>query len=211
MDKLNIVTPFLRVDKGIDKRSDKFIEIINHWFGLRNRIPAVYDLYFGVMYNSELYISNKFLMLAEAISIYVDKIISENRSDPALQLKMKRIDNICQVIDQSLLKRADKDWVKDIIKDKRSLSYKEKIIIIYEIYEELLSKLSTVIGSKEEFSEKVKKYRNKLTHGNIDYDKLDNQDLLWKYRALQLILQLCILSELGFSVNQIKDIYLINN
>jgi ApeA N-terminal domain 1 len=211
MDKLNLVTPFLPIDKGVNKRSDKFIEIINHWFGLRNKIPAVYDLYFGVMYNSELYLSNKFLMLAEAISIYGDKIVSENRSDPALQQKMKRIDTICQAIDQSLLETADKDWVKDIMKDKRSLSYKEKIITIYEIYEVLLSKLSTVIGSKGEFSEKVKKYRNELTHGNIDYDQLNNQDLLWKYRDLQLILQLCILSELGFSINEIKDIYHINN
>jgi hypothetical protein len=75
MDKLNLVSPFLRIDKGADKRSEKFIEIINHWLCLKNRIPAVYYLYLGVMYNSELYISNKFLMLAEAISIYVDKIM----------------------------------------------------------------------------------------------------------------------------------------
>lgn len=48
-------------------------------------------------------------------------------------------------------------------------------------------------------------------HGNIDYDQLNNQDLFWKYKDLQLILQLYILSELGFSINEIKDIYHIHN
>ena len=54
---------------------------------------------------------------------------------------------------------------------------------IYVIYEELLSQLSAKIGSKEEFCQKVTKYRNDLRHGNIDYDQLDKQDLFWKYRA----------------------------
>lgn len=129
--------------------------------------------------------------------------MSENKSDPVLQQKMKRIDNICHVIDESNLEIADKDWVKTVME--------EKMKMIYEIYEGLLSKLSIVIGSKEHFSERVKQYRNNLTHGNIDYDQLDNQDLLWKYKDLQLILQLCILSELGYSINEIKDIYHIHD
>jgi hypothetical protein len=205
MDKLNLITP------AIDKRSDKFNKIMNHWFGLKNRMPAVYDLYFGVMYNSELYLSNKFLMLAEAISIYGDKVVSENKSDLELQQKKKRIDNICQVIDQSFLEEIDKDWVKYIMKDKGSLSPKEKIIMIYGIYEDLLSKLSITIGSKEEFSKKAQRYRNDLTHANIDYDQLDNEDLFWKYKDLKLILGLCILSELGFTINEMKNIYDIHN
>ena len=118
MDKLDLVTPFLSIGKDVNKWSHKFNKIINHWFDLRNKIPAVYDLYFGTIYNSELYLSNKFVMLAEAILIYGDKIMSENRLDPTLQEKMKRIDNICQAIDQSLLETVDKDWVKDIMKDK---------------------------------------------------------------------------------------------
>ena len=47
--------------------------------------------------------------------------------------------------------------------------------------------LSYVIGSEEEFSTKVTDYRNRLTHGNLNYDELDHTDIFWKCKDLQLI------------------------
>lgn len=53
------------------------------------------------------------------------------------------------------------------------------------------------------------KTRNKLTHGNIDYDKINVDKILWNTKDLLLILQLSILSQLGFTDADLKEIYLI--
>jgi hypothetical protein len=207
MDKLKVISPYLLNYQNITKRLS---EIMNRWFNLKNKTPAVYDLYFGVMYNSDLYLSNKLLMLAEAIEVYMNNISKQNLY-PNLTYKILRIDHIIKVIDQCALDDTDKEWVKTILKDKKSLSFKENLGKVYDIYHELLPRLSSVIGSKREFSSKITEYRNRLTHADIDYNQIDNEDLFWRYKDLQLILQLCVLSELGFSTNEIKDIYLISS
>ena len=65
----------------------------------------------------------------------------------------------------------------------------------YDIYCDILPDLSSVIGSKEDFGTAIQKSRNKLTHGNIDYDQLETEELFWNLKNLQLILQLWMLSE----------------
>jgi HEPN superfamily Apea-like protein len=205
MDKLNVKSPYLLNYQNIAKR---FSEILNRWFDLKNKIPSAYDLYFGVMYNSDLYLSNKFLMLTEAIEIYMN-YVSKQKLDPDLTDKIARIDHICKAIDECTLNETDREWVKTILKDKKSLSFKENLRKVFDICQELFPILSSVIGSKQEFSSKIKEYRNRLTHADIDYNQLDNDELSRKCKDLQLVLQLCILSELGFSSSEIKDIYLI--
>lgn len=206
MDKIKVVSPFLLTYEQIE---NKFNDIIHNWFELRKKMSAAYDLFFGVMYNTDLYLSNRFLMLAEALEIYIGIIIQENH-DPELEVKRKRIDAICEAINKvSTLDKADKEWVEKSMKDKRSLSFKERMSKAYDLYYDLLPKLSCVIGTEEEFSSKVTELRHRLTHGNIDYDELKIDELYWKQKDLQLIIQLCILSELKFSNNDIKNIYLL--
>jgi hypothetical protein len=96
------------------------------------------------------------------------------------------------------------------MQDKKSFSFKEKMEKAYDLYSKLLPKLSQVIGMKQEFSSKVTELRNRLTHGNIAYDELDTEEVFWRCKDLQLIIQLCILSELRFSKDQIEKIYHIN-
>jgi hypothetical protein len=67
--------------------------------------------------------------------------------------------------------------------------------------------LSTKIGEKNDFIDKIVHYRNKLTHGSETLIMTEDNDLFWQYKNLQLILQLCILSRLGFDNEKIKKIY----
>jgi hypothetical protein len=204
MNKVKVISPYL-INYNIF--AEKSREILINWFNLRNKLPAVYDIYFGIMYNTDLYLSNQFLMLAEATAIYTETIISNNPSK-GLQDKIFRINTICNKLDDCcILNVDDREWIKKILQDKKSLSFKEKMSEICENYSDLLPSLSSTIGSKDEFSLKLTKYRNRLTHGNINYDDLDYQDLFWKCKDLQLILQLCILSEIGFTIKELKSIF----
>lgn len=205
MDKIKVKSSelFNRQDIG-----NKIDQVINKWYSLRTNISAVYDLYFGVMYNTELYLSNKFLMLCEALAIYIE-IIMERKVNVELGRKMQLIDSVCNVIDESNLNEDDKKWAKNCLKEKRSYSFKEKMEIAYDLFNEILPHLSYTIGSKDGFSSNTKELRNKLTHANLDYDQLNNEDVYHRCKDLQLILQLCILRELEFTNDEIKKMYMI--
>jgi hypothetical protein len=61
---------------------------------------------------------------------------------------------------------------------------------------------------KEKFISKIVNFRNNLTHGNIHPADLDKDNrLFWQYKNLQLMLQLCILSKIGFRNKGIKKVY----
>jgi hypothetical protein len=196
----------------IDNLDDKFAQTLKKWFELKNRIGATYDLYFGVMYNSDLYLTNRFLMLAGAAEIYmgiVSEIYMGIVSDVELQKKIERIDRIVKALSASDLNESDKDWVVTSLKGMKSLYFREKMERVYDAYSELLPKLSYVIGTRQEFARTITEYRNRLTHANVNYDDLDNETLFWLYKDLQLLLSLCIVTELGFTKNEMEDIYFV--
>jgi hypothetical protein len=105
-------------------------------------------------------------------------------------------------VEASNIATENKKWIRELLNQKKMLSFREKMLYIYDKYADLLPHLSKVVGRKEEFANLVTEYRHKLTHGNINYNQLNNEDLFWKYKDIQLILQLCILSELGYSGNR---------
>ena len=79
---------------------------------------------------------------------------------------------------------------------------------IYDQYADILPSLSSKIGTKNNFIRRIVDIRNDLSHGNVHPDSLDkDNDLFWQFKNLQLILQLCILSRLGFDNEKIKQIY----
>jgi ApeA N-terminal domain 1 len=75
----------------------------------------------------------------------------------------------------------------------------------YTNFIEILPHLSSKLKGKETFVKEIRDYRNDLTHGNIISDEIVNDDLYWNYKNLQLFLHLCILSQLGFSNEEIKE------
>lgn len=211
MDKVKVMKPHLLWFDDMYR----FTDTVKKWFILSDTIGATYDLYFGVMYNYYSYITNKFLMLAEALETYIG-IISKRAPGPELERKIARVDHISKILDECQLSKEygltedDKEWVKLIIGEKKFLPFRDKMEKAYDIYCEILPDLSSVIGSKEDFARSVQKSRNRLTHGNIDYDQLETKEIFWNFKNLQLILQLCMLSELDLSMDMIKKIYLLD-
>jgi hypothetical protein len=75
MDKLSVKQPYLFQYGEI---KDQLSTIMRKWFDLKKRIGFAYELFFGEMYNSELYLSNKFL---------IEDIPEEYRSDTKIMEK----------------------------------------------------------------------------------------------------------------------------
>lgn len=203
--KLKVITPFLI--QSLEE--NRFKELIIKWFGIRTTYLSAYDLFFDSMYNGYLYLQNQYLMLFSALEIYTDIKLKEDK-DNKLNEKIKRIENLGKVLDEDPnISNADREWLKSMIENKKSFSEKERLTMIYNRYNELLSKLSTNIGDTNKFSKTNKDIRNLLIHGHIDYNDYDVEELFWNNKNIQLILYLCILTELGYSIEDLKKIFML--
>jgi len=167
---------------------------------------ALLNLYFGVMYNPKSYLSNTFLMLYQGMEVYHSTFLF--RSSQFAKERNDLIEDLIKIINESIsLEPNHKDRILGLIRNGKNLRSREKISEIYDLFSDLLPKLSMNIKDKDNFINKIEKYRNKLTHGGVDYDKLDLEDLFWSSKDLQLILQLCILNRLDFTNEEISKFY----
>lgn len=201
MDKEKVKTLYLLQFEDI---KDNFQNIISSWFDFIARLRVIHEFYFSTLYNSHLYIQNRFLMIVTALEVYHGKIIEDEESNKEQEETYTRI---LSYIDNLSISKEDLEQLKKWISNGRLPSLSNRIKEIYEFYSEIIPYLSIKIEEKECFARKVKNYRNDLSHGNINNQDIDEKDLFWTYKDLQLLLRLCILSQLGFTNNQIKEIY----
>lgn len=203
MKKVIIKTPYIF---GYSEIKDRFQSILNKWFQLYNEAPTLLNLYFGVMYNPKSYLSNTFLMLYQGMEVYHTTFLS-GFSQFARE-RNELIEDFIKIVDESISPEVNqKDRILGLIRNGKNLRSREKVSEIYDLFSDILPKLSTKIIDKDNFVNKIEKYRNKLTHGGFDYDKLDIEDLFWSSKDLQLILQLCILNRLGITNEEISKFY----
>lgn len=187
--------------------NERFDMVLSSWFNFKSKLPVLYELYFGVMYNSELYLSNKFLMISQALEVYhAQKIRSSKLTIEEEQLFVKILPYIENLTGDGSITSKDIDQIKTWLRNGRFPSLRSRIMELYDKYSEIIPYLSIKIESSTCFASKVTTYRNNLTHGNISSDEIDDFDLYWTYTNLQLLLRLCILSELGLSSEEIKDV-----
>jgi hypothetical protein len=185
---------------------ETFVLLLNRWFNLRKEIRTPYDLYFGTIYEHDLNLPNRLLMLCEAIESYHKNFlemysIKKNESE-------KRVERVLDKIEDILLQDPDKKWLQKIVQNQNSLSFRERIIEVYNKYSDLIPNLATKMPDKSEFSKKVRDYRNELAHGVTLFDEVNNEDLFWTVESLHFLIKLLFVTHLGFKNEEIMDLFL---
>jgi hypothetical protein len=172
---------------------------LNKWFELSNT-PLI-NLYCAVMFNPEMYMEYLFLGLAQAIESYQAKFI-RTKSQEKMELEGE-IRQMGRELSEEKAKRLEQ-----MTKHCFDASLKERVAAVYHEYADVADSLFFFKG-KEEFSKKVKDTRNYLTHWSEDGEKkaAHGDDLVFLTRDLQLLLQLCIMTQLGISKEDITKMH----
>lgn len=184
---------------------------LNNWFRLYKEYKVIMDLFFGVIYNAKSYLSSSFLMLFTAVEAYHHTVM-----DPCSRRKKEKVffsDKILKKVEEYSFSKEESERLGQLIKTfGKELSSKERLEEIYDQFDDILPSLSSRIETRNKFIRKIVDIRNDLSHGNVHPDSLNqNNELFWQFRNLQLILQLCLLSQLGFDNEKIKQIYHLDN
>jgi len=183
--------------------SNRFEFFLRNWFNKVSTLEPVYDLYFGTLYNPHMYIEHQFLSLTQAVESF------HRRTSKGKYLKdneyKKVYDALVNAIPDGV--RSDlKDRLKTYLKYGNEFSLRKRLEEIFDKYQEVLNKF---IENRDAFIKKVVNTRNYQTH----YDKalkkysVSKEELPLVIEKLRILLQICLLTELGFSPEEIKALF----
>jgi hypothetical protein len=180
---------------------DNFEKYLKNWFAEANVLKPVYDLYFGTLYKSSMYLQHQFLSLIQAIESYHRRIYGGKYLPDADYTQ------ICETLVKAIPREVPNDFsrsLKNRLRYHNEFSLRKRLKAVLGKYEEVVNLL---ILDNERFIEDVVNTRNFLTH----YDKsiktkaiTDPQELYRLIQKMKFILEICFLVELEMPTETIK-------
>jgi hypothetical protein len=177
-------------------------ELIKRWFEIENNLQPIYNLFFGGMYNQEMYIEFRFLGYTQALEVYHRLTMDHNNPQ-----KIQRAGDIQRI---KFHFPEYKDWLNEIFANSFSMSFQERATELFEKYHEIVS-LYFKYNKKNSFLDAVRSARNYYTHYSKKLKEKvpHNDDFFWLTKDVELLLRLCILSELGYDIKTLNDAFYI--
>jgi len=178
--------------------SKKFSYFLKNWFRKTELLKPVHDLYFGTLYQPKMYLTNEFLNLVQAIESYHRRTM-KNYELPEEQ-HQKRIAEILSATPEKYRK-----WLERKLKWSNEVSLRQRLRDILKSCPQALNK---VIKNKKSFISKAIITRNYWTHFDpeLEDQAAKNGELFKLTSRLRILLQLCLLKELGFSSDSLESL-----
>jgi hypothetical protein len=169
--------------------------LLSNWFKKRDRLEPIVTLYFSTLYNSYLYLENNFLSLVQAVESYHRRTFETKEFEE--EEKNTLIEQVLNAIDSKYHKVIT-----------RKLNYIHEPSLrtrLKEIFDEHRSVLDKYIRRKQ-FCDKAYVSRNYYTHYDEDLkEQVDKIDLIDLINKLEIVIEVCLLKELGFSLKEIEE------
>ena len=179
--------------------SDRFEIILNKWLNKASSLEIFFNLYFEIIYNSGIHLEHKFLNLILALEAYHRKT-KENFELPEDKFK-DMLDEIVNLVPEKY-----KSWLREKLNYSNEKNLRRRL---KEIMDEFSYAISLFIQDEniKHFIDKVIKTRNYLIHKDdkIEKNVAKDKELFYLVEKLKLIVEICILKELGFTQDEIKD------
>lgn len=182
--------------------SESFDPYLRNWFLRYEKLHPTYDLYFDTMYTSRLTIQTKFLNLVQALEAYHRRNEAMKRYNLPEEEHQSRIASIIDSVPPEY-----KEWLQNRLKFSNEVNLRTRLKEILQIYEEIIKEFLPANGDRMSFIGKVTDYRNALTHYSAETKQPTVQDLIEVYPNVKKIVELCLLSELGFSTKDISYLF----
>lgn len=175
----------------LDIRAE-FAQVLGDWLVKRSEFRSVMDLFFAVENSNGTYLENDFLNFTQALEVYHrkrfcapvnPKIIREHEA------KKRAVVNSAP--------EEYREWLNNRLKIDNQVRLNQRLLELFKHTEAVVSKL---IKNGDEFSKRVTKTRNFLTHysGKLK-DVMDGEELFRAAQCLSYMIQACLMLELGLS------------
>ncbi len=172
-------------------------ECFRNWFTKAEWLAPVCAIYFGTLYNPSKYLDFNFLALIQALEAYHRRATDE--TDLSASEHAARIEAIFEAAPA-----PHRQWLSEKLQYSNELSLRRRLKQLFAQCSFLLDEL--VSDSKATINA-IYNNRNYLTHYDKNLaDRTARGDrLLYLVEVLKLLLQACLLRELGFTEVKIKE------
>jgi hypothetical protein len=171
---------------------DEFNDLIKKWFDRAEVLEPVFNLYFGTLYNSDMYLEQKFSSLIQAIESYHRRTKINTDIEP--DEHKKRISSIINSVDIQY-----KEWLKGRLSYSNEPTLRKRLNDMFNECSNLLNLTSP--DKIKSFIGKICDTRNYLTH--YDNSLVDRaakgRELLRICDLLKILIEFNLLLEIGFN------------
>ena len=189
------ISPFMMLF-ALPDISDHFEETLSNWFEKADLLEPVLDLYFGIRHNPYVYNIHSFLSLVQALETYHMRFAEKYKlSDEASTQLLSFVNKI-----------SDQPYDKEWNRKPKNMTLLRRILEILTYHDDISWAICNEPPAP--FSKKVADDRNYYTHYDPERPQLKHKvtrgtELSVVARRLDLILEVCLLSELGFGRDEI--------
>jgi hypothetical protein len=169
--------------------------ILRIWFQKALVLEPVYNLYFGTFYQKS-YLNNEFLNLTQALEAYHRKT-KVNYELPEKEHNKRINEILCNTPE------AHRPWLKAKLNYSNEPTLRKRL---KELWEKCPPAISSKLGVKEVFVGLTVDTRNYWTHFGDDLkaSAADNEELYYLVVKLRILIQTCLLQEIGFSPDEVE-------
>jgi hypothetical protein len=183
-----------------DAISDRFSTFLNTWFESASSLKIVFDLYFGTIYNPNLYVDNQFLSYIIAIEAF-------HRLDIRGEyLSKEDYENIRQTLVNAIpadIDKSHKESLKKKIEFGHEYSMRKRLTDITRKY---AKNINTFINNVTLFNNRVVDTRNYMIHNSHCPNECTGKDLIVLTKQMKLLLEICLLRKLGFTEEEVNNL-----
>lgn len=174
---------------------EKIAEMISTWFKKKIKLKHVLNSYISRRLNKP-YFEDYFLGLARSIELYHRFFIGGGKIEE--EVKERLINLVEKNIEESYL-----DNILPTLQYIEEPSFKERINSTYDKFEKIVEPFI----KRNAFSHKVSLLRNYWTHYDSKYEEeIKSYNDFVLANQLSVLLDVCLISEMGFSDQELKDI-----
>lgn len=179
---------------------------LQHWFSMATTLRAVFDLYFGTLFNKQGYASWVFLNYIQAIEAYHRRVapnsqyVSEEEFTPIWE---KLVAGIPQ--DKQVVGDAFRDSLKQRMKYMYEYSLKKRLRLILKKHKD---QVALLIPDIDPFIDDVVTKRNHLTHYTEELERLavKGEEFSLLIQRVRFLIEVCFLWEIGIPPDRITQI-----
>lgn len=179
--------------------STRFEDFLSNWINKAELLSPVCNLYFGIEYSSQMYLELQFLSIMQALESYHRRIMNHPEI-PEHEFERK----IKEILDSA--PEDYKSWLKYKLAHSNQPHLRIRLNDLYERFEIIMNGF---VANKDDFITNSVNTRNYLTHYNpeLKNKSVKGEELLFIINKLKLMTELCLLAEIGFSLNDMNRMY----
>lgn len=181
-----------------------FENCLNNWFDKKEDLEPVYRLYFATMYNSSMFLQNKFLNLIQALESY-HRIIYGGKyctDEEYKEIYMKMLGSITDDIGSDF-----REKLESYLKYSHEYSLKKRLKLIIKVLQGNGIYINPSYYKKDLLISDLSEIRNELTHNDKISEKSKDFIKMSEYvEIMQRIIEACLLLELEVPKEKVIEI-----